>query len=270
MKQILLPDNLPQKLILEITPKCNYKCPYCYCLWHEFSELGRNVLSTQEWYSVIENAVQNNCREFLFSGGEVLLHQDLKKLIEYAGTFENVRLEIFTNASRMTEEYLQYFKDKKVHISTSLQGLRTYAEMTGTKRKFYKTIEIISRCREINFPCSVSVTVTKQNMFEIEDIVSAASFAGADIVQVNVVMNAGRAMNNGALLISEEEWKSVKENLNKLNFSCPVVFGEEFDCKCMSDKQFKCPAGSEWGVISPNGTYRKCLHYYEKNIQKFL
>ena len=65
-------------------------------------------------------------------------------------------------------------------------------------------------------------------------------------------------------IISEEEWKSVKENLNKLNFSCPVVFGEEFECKCMSDKQFKCPAGSKWGVISPNGTYRKCLHYYEK------
>ena len=82
MKQILLPDNLPQKLILEITPKCNYKCPYCYCLWHEFPELGRNVLSTQEWYSVIENAVKNGCREFLFTGGEVLLHQDLKKLIE--------------------------------------------------------------------------------------------------------------------------------------------------------------------------------------------
>ena len=148
---VILPEKLPLQLALEITPKCNYKCPFCYCLWHEYPQLAKQVLSTSEWKSVINEAVAKGCRSFLFTGGEVLLRNDWQELLEYALSFPDVKADIFTNASRMTEDILQYLKAHKVGISTSLQGLRTYGEMTGTKRKFYRTIEFIDRCREIAY-----------------------------------------------------------------------------------------------------------------------
>ena len=162
-------------------------------------------------------------------------------------------------------DILQYLKARRVGISTSLPGLRTYGAMTGTRRKFYRTIEFISRCREIDHPCSVGVTVTAMNRFEVEDIVSAAAFAGAAAIQVSVFMDAGRGKGNAALRLSPEEWLELKNRVKSLKIGVPVMFGDEFVCKCMQDKSFNCPGMDEFGTVSPNGTYRPCLHYYCNN-----
>lgn len=262
---VILPEKLPPQLALEITPKCNYKCPFCYCLWHEYPELGKNVLSTEEWKRVISEAVAKGCRSFMFTGGEVLLLSDWQELLDHALAHQGVKADIFTNASRMTEEILQYLKARKVGISTSLQGLRTYAEMTGTKRKFYRTVEFISRCYEIDHPCSVGVTATAVNLFEIEDIVSAAAFAGAAAIQVSVFMDAGRGKGNAALRVSKEQWQELKARISALKIGVPVMFCDEFICKCMADKSFRCPGLDKFGTVSPNGIYRRCLHYYCDN-----
>lgn len=255
--------KLPKRLILELTPKCNYNCPFCYCLWHEFPELAKGVLTFEQWCKVINFAVSNGCKDFLLTGGEPLLRHDLYDLIQYAAVVPGVKLELFTNASRMTEAHLQFFKQHNVRLATSLQGLRTYAEMTGTKRKFYKTIEFISRCRELNFPCSVGITATNINYPEIEDIVSAAAFAGAETIQVSVFMDAGRGKSNPALALSRRQWTQLKKKVLGLPCGQFVAFCDEFKCNCMSNEKFICPAGTAFGTVSPNGVYRKCLHYYQ-------
>lgn len=263
-----LPEKLPQKLILEITPKCNFKCPFCYCLWHEYPELARHVLTLSDWKKVIDEVVRKGVTDFLFTGGELLLFKEWRQLILHAREkLPNGKLEIFTNGSRITDDDLLFLKENCVRLSSSLQGLRTYGEMTGTKRKFYKTVDLIDKCCELKIPCAIGITVTRRNIFEIEDIVSAAAFAGAEVIQVGVCMNAGRAKDNAELLLTENEWQLIKEKIKKLSLSRAVVFCEEFECKCMTDSQFNCPAAdNSFGVISPNGIYRKCLHYYEKNI----
>ena len=257
------PEKLPKQLILELTGKCNYNCPFCYCLWHEFPELAKNPLSFGQWCEVIDMAVANGCRNFLLTGGEPLLRSDLFDLIEYASAIPEIKLSLFTNGSRVTEGHLQFFKNHNVRLATSLQGLRTYAEMTGTKRKFYRTIEFISRCRELDFPCSAGITATAINLFEMEDIVSAAAFAGAESIQVSVFMNSGRGKNNPDLALSQKQWIQLKEKIRKLECGKFVVFSEEFECSCMTDEKFKCPAGTAFGTVSPNGVYRKCPHFYQ-------
>ena len=256
------PPKLPKQLVLELTPKCNYNCPFCYCLWHEFPELAKKVLTFEQWCKVISSAAEQGCKKFLFTGGEPLLRRDLNDLIKFAAAIPGVKLSLFTNASRVTEQQLLFFQKHHVKLATSLQGLRTYAEMTGTKRKFYKTIEFIARCRELNFPCSVGITATAVNLPEMEEIVSAAAFAGAAAIQVSVFMNAGRGKSNPDIALTHEQWSCLKEKIRKLPCGKSVVFSEEFECACMTDNQFKCPAGTSFGTISPNGVYRKCLHFY--------
>ena len=68
-------------MILELTPRCNYNCPYCYCLWHEFPELAHPPLDGEGWKRVIDKCVQDGVAEVLFSGGEALLRKDLFEIV---------------------------------------------------------------------------------------------------------------------------------------------------------------------------------------------
>ena len=38
--------RFPRKMTVELTAKCNFRCPYCYCVWHEFPKLAGPELDT--------------------------------------------------------------------------------------------------------------------------------------------------------------------------------------------------------------------------------
>ena len=184
-KSLTLPEQLPNSLILELTTKCNYSCPYCYCLWHEYPHLGRYVLRTAQWKQVIRYAVERNVTDFQFSGGEALLHPGIVELLNFTRKqLPAGRLSLFTNGSRMTEELLFLCKRQRIRLSTSLQGLRTYGAMTGTRRKYYRTLKLLYRASELQWPFSVSMTVTRMNRSELSDMIAAAAVSGASHLQM--------------------------------------------------------------------------------------
>ena len=44
--------KLPPHLTLELTAKCNYACPYCYCVWHESGKRPPRDRSTDQWKKI--------------------------------------------------------------------------------------------------------------------------------------------------------------------------------------------------------------------------
>ena len=183
------------------------------------------------------------------------------------------RLSLFTNASRLDERLLRKFKRRRVHLATSLQGLRTYAEMTGTRRSFRRLLAVVARAAELKWPIAVSITVTRANMSEAADIFAAAALSGAKSIQLGPMMAGGRARTRPDLMITRGEWESVKESIRSLpDGRVPYTFCDEFICECRTDlpdalrekwrdpNHKPCPAGRDFGTIGPNGRYRTCLH----------
>ena len=268
-----LPELLPKSLILELTTRCNYSCPYCYCLWHEYPHLGRYVLRTGQWKQVIRYAVERNVTDFQFSGGEALLHPGIVELLNFTRKqLPEGRLSLFTNGSRMTEELLFLCKRQRIRLSTSLQGLRTYGAMTGTRRKYYRTLKLLYRASELQWPFSVSMTVTRMNRSELSDMIIAAAVSGASRLQIGAVMPEGRARNRLDLTLSREEWAELKAEIQKRDYGIPYTFCDEMICECRDQpSEFlarfhnpdftPCQAGKVFGVISPDGSFRRCLHW---------
>ena len=140
---ILLPGSavLPKRLMIELTTACDFKCPYCYCVWHELSGIGIPLLDTTSWKRVLEKCAQQGVWDILFTGGEPLMRDDLFELIDFTREImPKCSLTVFTNGSHMTEELLQRFKSLGVRLCTSLQGLRTYKDMTGANGDFHHTL----------------------------------------------------------------------------------------------------------------------------------
>jgi len=265
--------GVPHQFIFELTRRCNYSCPFCYCVWHEFPELAKRALSSAEWRRIICAALENGVDDILFTGGEALLRPDTPALIAYARQLAPAaRLSLFTNGSRMTDDLLKYFRKLQVGLCTSLPGLNTYAAMTGTRRRYTHTLELLTRAKTLRWPIEVSLTVSALNRHEFVDMFCAAALSGAASIQVGAVMLEGRARQRFDLALSRADWEALKTSIRNLpDCGVPYNFCDEMLCVCRPQpKKYlsrfaepdasPCPAGSDFGVIGPSGCYRTCLH----------
>lgn len=268
--------QLPSHIILEVTSRCNYHCPFCYCVWHELPELAKPELDTTAWEDILRECAARGIQDFLFTGGEATLRQDIWYLMEFArNLMPSARLALFTNGSRITEDKLIWCKKQKIYLSTSLQGLRTYAIQTGTRRTYAKILSFIARAAELEWPADVSITVNKTNRHEIADMVAASVLSNAKSIQIGPVMLEGKARNHPELAFSHDEWEAIKEEINALpDGGIPRWFVDEMLCECRlqpkelvkafgGNESRPCTAGKTFGVIGPSGYFRKCLHTVE-------
>ena len=267
--------RFPRHMTLELTARCNFRCPYCYCLWHEFPALGAPELDTSGWKAIIDRCAADGVEEILFTGGEVLLRPDLFHVLSHARRrLPRAELSLFTNASRLDESLIRRFKRRGVRIATSLQGLATYGAMTGTRRSYRRLLALVARASELGWPISVSMTITKANLREAADMFAAVALSGAAAIQVGPMMAGGRALAHPELMLARTEWDSVKDAIRALpNAGVPFSFSDEFFCECRHDQppahlrnkwrdpsHTPCPAGRDFGVIGPTGQFRACLH----------
>ncbi len=267
--------GVPRHLIFEITRKCNYACPFCYCVWHEFPELAKRGLSTAEWKEIIRMSLENGAEDILFTGGEALLRPDALELVEYTRKLApGCQLALFTNGSRMTEDLLKRFRKLRVRLCTSLPGLKTYGEMTGTRRNYIRTLEFIARARELRWPLDVSLTATAANQHEFVEMFVSVVLSGAASIQAGAMMLEGRARHLTEQALSKAAWEELKTQIRALpNCRTSYHFCDEIICECREQpadylaafalNNPPCPAGRGFGVIGPSGYFRSCLHTVE-------
>lgn len=266
---------IPQMLILEVTHSCNYCCPFCYCLWNERQngDFSNGDLSTDEWCGIIREAASCGVQEFLFTGGEPLLRGDILELLECAcGVVAPENVLMFTNGALLDREKILWMKKHGVRLATSLQGLKTYSDMTGTGLTAPAFLDKVALARDLEWPMTVSLTVNSINANELCDMFKAAAKAGACSIQVSPVMLEGRVTSNRDLLITQRRWEELKNDIRTMP-SCevPYSFCDEMICTCKEmpadcdDYSLKepspCMAEFAFAVIGANGKYRKCIHH---------
>lgn len=266
--------ELPRHLSLEVTARCNHACPFCYGVWHERPELAGPELPTAEWASILDECARRGVREVQFTGGEPLLRDDLDALIDHA-LAAGLKAAVYTNASLLDETRLEGFKRRRVAVSTSLPGLASYGEMTGTGREAWSVLEAVERASELGWPMGVGITVARPNLAEAADLVAAAALAGASAIQVGPVMWEGRMKSRPDWMLTAAEWAAAKEAVRAVpTGKAHLSFSDEFFCACREQPANPasrwpapppgCPAGRAFGVIGPSGKFRRCLHALEE------
>lgn len=206
--------------MVEVTPHCNLKCTYCQA---SAQNLPKNNTQKKTIINKIIETIfksRSNDIKIELQGGEPLTDWNFcKYLIEksylYAKKFPQKHFEIIicTNLLLVDDKKLEFFKKYNVKISTSLDGTKElhdkYRKTHSNIGSYDKFIEKLELSRKILGKRSVSalLTVTKNNLFKLKDVIDEYIRLGFNGIFIRALNPYGRAvLNKNELTYSIKEF----------------------------------------------------------------
>jgi len=112
--------QLPKRLHLELTSKCNYKCIICR---HGYVEYGKDI-DNKVQDIIINELIPNAAFLELQGTGETLLYKDLQKILDIAQKY-TCKTTLITNASLLKKENLLMLAKVGCQIVVSIDSVNS-------------------------------------------------------------------------------------------------------------------------------------------------
>lgn len=254
--------DIPVSGVFELTPFCNLDCKMCYVHLDKSQLCGAELLSLDEWKSIINQAVSSGMMYAKLTGGECLTYPYFKEIYLHLRGL-GIETTILTNGLLVDAPMIEFLKDNPpAGIQITLYGASedAYFKVTG-HRVFLKVLTNIKNIIDAGLPLSVVVTPNRF-MADGEDIVRLVHSLG-----LPVTINSG-------LMKPREETGRIKEDAqidtyismfrlrNELQGEMPIeIYGDEIltvTPKSESPKGVTCGAGRSTFSISWCGEMRPC------------
>ena len=161
-------DFIPLIVFNEITPFCNFKCPFCY-INHNHIEFEYPTL--YRYFEIYKGLIDEGMLYCTLTGGEVLIHPyffDIYKFLKKNG----VLVSIFSNGSFFTEKHfnlLKTYKPFQIEISIYSIDEDDFHLITGRPSdECNKVLNNILKLKEIgvNVKCKTQLNKLTINGFE--------------------------------------------------------------------------------------------------------
>lgn len=227
-KESVLPE-LIQKPKLQfvwfelISDDCNQSCIHCYAdsmppsyrkelglatggyiPLNDFSErnVNKQKINTQEWKGLIEDTYSLGCRRCQFIGGEPFIYkgdfgETVLDLAQFSKSLGYEFVEIFTNATLLTQDKVKRIKNLGINVAVSLHSKDPdiHDGITKTPGSHNKTITALNRLKEAGVPTRVETVLMKPNEFSIEETQDFIREMGFSSKNPDVLRPKGRGDN---------------------------------------------------------------------------
>lgn len=169
---------------IELTPLCNFRCPFCYARLSAEDLKQRNVcvMGFGEIRRYLDELAEMNCVTLTLTGGECTLHPEFPEIYSYAYE-KGFVINIFTNGSNITDEILSAFEKmppSRIYVTLYGASEETYEKVTGNG-KYYEIVKRnVRRLAEKKFDVIIQGTFTEINLPDMEKIFEFASEVGCE------------------------------------------------------------------------------------------
>ena len=144
----------------ELTPLCNFDCKMCYVhLTKGQMEREANLLTVQQWISIMGQAVDAGMMHADLTGGECLTYPGFKDVYLYLRS-RGVEVSVLTNGQLITEEMADFFAHyppSVIQITVYGSDEDAYEAVTG-RRAFGDVKAAIERLKRRNIRLLLAVT----------------------------------------------------------------------------------------------------------------
>jgi radical SAM protein with 4Fe4S-binding SPASM domain len=200
----------PFLVVWNLTNACNLRCQHCY---QRADKPTPDELSTEEAKRIIDQLDEANVSSIAFSGGEPLMRRDFFEVSEYAAS-KGIYVSVATNGTLLTKKNVKRLKQAGVeYVEVSLDGAdaETHDSFRGVKGAFDRTLKGIRNAVEVGLYTGIATVSTRNNLYEIPDIIELAKELGVDRVIIFNFVPTGRGEEIVDLDLSPEQ----RENLLK-------------------------------------------------------
>ena len=253
-------------LQFELTSRCNERCIHCY-IPNGKKETG-NDMHIEKVFSLIDEFAEIGGLHITLSGGEVFLHKDIIRIIQYCRE-KDMMISILSNLIALKDVQIPFIKSANVSlIQTSLYSMdpEIHDTITTVKGSHAKTKAAIEELVEADIPVQISCPVMKANCKGYVDVLQYAQslrckaqtdyimMAQADFDTQNLA-NRISPEETEALLRDILEWdRDYKESvLKKKPMTAQIAFDPE-----RFARQALCGAGINSCCITENGDVYPC------------
>ena len=178
-----------------LTEGCNLRCRHCWIApKYQNEDNSYPALDLDLFKSIIEQAKPLGLSGVKLSGGEPLLHPEIKEILEYIRS-EDLRLTVETNGVLCTPDLAQRMANcKDSFVSVSLDGAdaETHEWVRGVPGCFGAASKGIRNLVEVGIRPQLIMSIMRRNKDQMEQVVRLAEDLDAGSVKFNVVQPTAR------------------------------------------------------------------------------
>jgi radical SAM protein with 4Fe4S-binding SPASM domain len=172
-EELKIIKNLPKEVMIEVEPKCNFSCHFCFN-YLSFSSQGRDIasLKTTAIKKIINQISKLGISTIRFTGGEPLLRNDIFELFKYAKT-KGLNVWLNTNGSLINKNNIRKFENLVDNVLIPIESWddKNEDELTGYKNSLALKIKAIKLLSSIKIPViRVGTVATKKALDNFDKI----------------------------------------------------------------------------------------------------
>jgi len=242
----------PEFINWSYTYDCNFSCGHCYSRAPNFP----GELSEKEYSAIAEQLIEANVFRIGFGGGEPFFRKDfLKNLVILSNA--GIYTYFTTNGSYINDKVADDIQSTNVGmVSVSVDGATKalHDQIRNRTGSFDLACNAIKLLVDRGIHTVMTFTVHKQNMHEIEEVITLARTLSANEVNIKIFRSAG----NGKVLedifaLSPKQKKSLSQQIKELK--------KTSDIKISTFGNFAgavCSCGNTTLTLRPNGDLVVC------------
>lgn len=258
-KKALSVDKRLTRIIWLLNKGCNLKCRFCYVA--DRFDKGRE-LSLSEILKALDEVIELGVKRIDFTGGEVLLRDDLPILLEETKRRGIDRVTINTNGTLLNEGILELLAKNDIEVYLSIDGARreTHEIIRGVGT-WDKVLHAANMLSSFGIRFYTVFACSKINANEVEDYILLSRDLGSSKACIIPVLPVGRARKDA--ILSQDELVEVLYRIDKTADSSRMV--TELWCTPFAGLIVSSPYVSYFGCrsmdeidITPNGDVLVC------------
>lgn len=255
----------PVHLALSLTSGCNLRCYYCYARAGEIFQTMSWAIAEKAIREAVEESFKLKLKSFklLFhGGGEALVEFDLVKrstiLVEELWKGKT-RFSMVTNATLITEEIAEWFKEHKFKLSISLDGPKDVHDSQRPKANgsgsFDDCIRGMLLLKKASVPYNIRATITANNINRIKELILIAKALECGL-KIEPIIITGRAEDGMEDISTLEFYNAILEG-EQLAKELNVRFSSTYLHDLGSKTEF-CYGNGEFFCVLPDGKVSSC------------